>query len=359
MNEINLKKKGLRASYLVSKIAMQAKPSSSIKIFEKVVEPILMYNCEVSLAYVPKSWNYDKFKNNMWNVGDDVNKVVTSFLRQLLGVHKKTSNLAIFSETGKYPLSLKIFIHILKYWFRVKNSDNVLLKASKEANLVQDHLGLQNWHKMIRFLLKATELQDLPSDDVKDAGKIISLFKQKIRNMYNNWWSEQMTSIKNKKLNFFYQYKKTFKFEQYLDILPRQVRKYMTRVRTSSHIFPIEVLRYRKPKVEAQNRKCTICTEDRVGDEYHYLFNCSNENISNVRENFITDIRQTIPIFDEFDKDCIIEYCLLMHDQRTLTSMANYVKSIYLAYAEELEEKKVEIPTKTRSGRTIKKPDKL
>ena len=40
--------------------------------------------------------------------------------------------------------------------------------------------AFQNWHKMIRFLLKATELQDLPSDDVKDAGKMISLFKKKI-----------------------------------------------------------------------------------------------------------------------------------------------------------------------------------
>ena len=42
MNELNLKKKGLRASYLISKIAIQANPSSSIKFFEKVVEPILM-----------------------------------------------------------------------------------------------------------------------------------------------------------------------------------------------------------------------------------------------------------------------------------------------------------------------------
>ena len=35
LNEINLKKKGLRASYFISKIGVHAKPSSSIKIFEK------------------------------------------------------------------------------------------------------------------------------------------------------------------------------------------------------------------------------------------------------------------------------------------------------------------------------------
>ena len=89
LNEVNLKKKGLRASYLISKICLYSKPSTSIKIFEKVVEPILMYNCEISLAYMPKSWSYEKFKNKMWDRGAEVNKVTLSFLRQLLGVHKK------------------------------------------------------------------------------------------------------------------------------------------------------------------------------------------------------------------------------------------------------------------------------
>ena len=98
-----------------------------------------MYNCEVSLAYITKSWTYEKFKNEMWDVGSEVNKVILSFLRQTLGVHKKTSNLAIFGETGKYPISVKIFVHILKYWYRLKYSENPLLKASKDANIAQDN----------------------------------------------------------------------------------------------------------------------------------------------------------------------------------------------------------------------------
>ena len=41
-NEVNLKKKGLRASYIILKnIGMFSKPSTSIHIFEKIVEPIL------------------------------------------------------------------------------------------------------------------------------------------------------------------------------------------------------------------------------------------------------------------------------------------------------------------------------
>ena len=52
LNEINLKKKGLRAMYLLSKSIGHCKPSTSIKLFEKIVEPILTYNCEVALFFI-------------------------------------------------------------------------------------------------------------------------------------------------------------------------------------------------------------------------------------------------------------------------------------------------------------------
>ena len=89
-------------------------------------------------------------------------------------------------------------------------------------------------------------------------------FDTEIRKMYKNWWIEKLSSVENRKLAFFSQYKKTLKFEQYLDIKPRHVRKYTTQLRTSSHAFPIENLRYTKPKTEAHERKCNICVEMRI-----------------------------------------------------------------------------------------------
>ena len=168
-----------------------------------------------------------------------------------------------------------------------------------------------------------------------------------------------MSSVENRKLDFYYQYKKSFKFEQYLDTLPLHIRKYTTKIRTSSHIFPIETLRYKKPKIEAHDRKCNICANDEVGDEHHYLLKCTNNNLTKIRDTFLNDIRLTVPIFEGFDNDCIIRYCLLMHDQRTLTGMANYIKTIYTTYKEEIEPTKTTTPMTTRSGRTIKKPNKL
>ena len=100
LNEVNLKKKGLRANFLLTRSIDRAKPSTAIKLFEKMVEPILTYNSEVTLAFLPKSWDYSKFILNMWEHGTEINKVCMNFLRQILGVHKKTSNIALMTETG-------------------------------------------------------------------------------------------------------------------------------------------------------------------------------------------------------------------------------------------------------------------
>ena len=48
----------------------------------------------------------------MWDHGTEINKVCMNFLRQILGVHKKTSNIALMTETGKYPTIMKVFLHI-------------------------------------------------------------------------------------------------------------------------------------------------------------------------------------------------------------------------------------------------------
>ena len=61
LNEIDLKKKGLRASYmLINCIGYYSKPSTIIRLFQKTVEPILTYNCEIAMAYLSNSWNQNK-----------------------------------------------------------------------------------------------------------------------------------------------------------------------------------------------------------------------------------------------------------------------------------------------------------
>ena len=41
-------------------------------VFEKVVEPILLHNCEITQAFIPKNWTYSKFKDNIWIQDDQI-----------------------------------------------------------------------------------------------------------------------------------------------------------------------------------------------------------------------------------------------------------------------------------------------
>ena len=130
-----LKKKGLRASYIILKnIGYFSKPSTSISIFEKIVEPILTYNCEISEAYFPKTWTQEKFNANIWETGKEINKVSLSFLRQILGLRKKTTNIAILSETGKYPIAIKVYKAFVKYWLRLYTTKDILLTEARDLN---------------------------------------------------------------------------------------------------------------------------------------------------------------------------------------------------------------------------------
>ena len=58
-NNIFLKKKGMSTSFsLINGLGTNIKLSSLMNIFEKVVEPILLYNCEITQAFIPKNWTY-------------------------------------------------------------------------------------------------------------------------------------------------------------------------------------------------------------------------------------------------------------------------------------------------------------
>ena len=97
-----------------------------------------------------------------------------------------------------------------------------------------------------------------------------------------NYW--QNDSLKNKegKLKFYMELKKNFTFEKYLDTLPRDKRKGITKLRISAHSLPIERMRYQK--TDRSERLCPICQTGEVGDEWHYLHKCPNEEVMMVRK---------------------------------------------------------------------------
>ena len=335
---------------------MYSKPSSSIRIFEKVVEPILTYNSEVSLAYFPMTWDLGKFSENMWNIGSEINKVILSFIRQILGVQKKPCNIAILSETGKYPIAIKVFNAIIKYWLRLHSSEKGLILEAKALNEDLYMKKGQNWNRMVDHLLTLTGVSDRPSQNQKTNSKILNDFKKNTKKLFHKWWQKKKSE--GGKLDFYFTLKNSFGYENYLDNTPRHIRKSITRIRTSSHNFPIELLRYSKNKPPREERKCTICTMNEKGDELHYLLHCTNDSLKEIREEFMSKLKIQIPQFKSFSAGNIIQYCLSMADHQIQLPMAVYASKILQIYRAE-RGTTPKMPVITRYGRLVKKTDKL
>ena len=202
----------------------------------------------------------------MWDSSSELNKVILSFLRQILGVHKKTTNIAVMAETGKFPICLKIFSHIVKYWMRISTTKNKLLQQAYIVNCANNARGGRSWVKIVSFLTKFTNTTNR-IQSAKDIGEKMKIFKSKLQKGFLGWWESQAVVTGTNKLDFYYKYKKCFSFEKYLDNIPKSSRMQITRLRLSSHPFPVETGRYSKIAIKRSDRLCKICHLNEVGDE--------------------------------------------------------------------------------------------
>ncbi len=73
--------------------------------------------------------------------------------------------------------------------------------------------------------------------------------------------------------------KRNFKMEKYLICLNKNQPIAICKFRTNNTHLPKVTGRYKKTKVERNKRFCTLCNENKLGDEYHILFGCTNEKV--------------------------------------------------------------------------------
>ena len=80
------------------------------------------------------------------------------------------------------------------------------------------------------------------------------------------------TNQKNK-LRTYRLLKKNCLYENYLSIVTNaKHRAALTKLRISAHNLEIETGRYKK--IPSSSRKCTVCDQNKVEDEMHFLLEC-------------------------------------------------------------------------------------
>ena len=75
------------------------------------------------------------------------------YSRHVLGVNKHTSNLAILSETGRFPMYFSIILSIVKYLHRLETTSNTLLKEAYSLSKELHNRGIQTWYSSAIYIL--------------------------------------------------------------------------------------------------------------------------------------------------------------------------------------------------------------
>ena len=204
-----------------------------------------------------------------------IESVQTEFIKRALGVKKQTSNLAIYGETGSFPLELRQMELQLRYWSRLAatNPDDPLYHVYHQ--LLRLHkVGIKTWCDNIKHSLEFLGLTNVWSMYINGTPfeqilPLVSNVKRAMENKYKHTWlGEINNSEKNPVLRTFRLFKSEHGFENYLLCPNYRIRKILTKFRVSSHDLQIEKGRHVKPIIPHYLRLCRFCS---VVDEYQFL----------------------------------------------------------------------------------------
>ena len=230
------------------------------ELFDKLVLPILLYGCEV--------WGFENL--------DHIDIFYRNFLRRALKLNRLTVNCMLYGEVGKYKLESVVAKRMVNFWSRIvtgsyskysyrlyslikciheSDSNPYFSKWIHKTKEIIDHCGFSNiWTSQTNHNSKwLKNAMDLRINDID---------KQK--------WSRD---VENNRFCKMYKLLKTdLDFEPYLMKLNFSNRLILSRLRCSNIKIPNNICRFRTAETD---RYCKLCSNDAIGDEFHYLFICS------------------------------------------------------------------------------------
>ena len=251
----DLKDRALRAFIKVKKkmgLLFQQFPLVSLKLFDTLVRPILLYASDFWGILKPP-------KNN------PVESIHYMFCKHLLGVQKQTTNIAVLLELGQIPLNLNAKKMAIKNWERIslkKTANKLVMKSYEFA--IEENL---NWPHLIQN--KLTEIGMMQSFEggseihVKAFSRMRDIFHQEAFAAIN----QESSKLRTYKL-----IKEEIGLETYLTIVNNtKNRKMLTKFRLSNHTLMIEKGRHQN--IDKNLRFCPFCP-NHIEDEMHFLLEC-------------------------------------------------------------------------------------
>lgn len=322
-------KKGVKAFFKYLKYFKNIKPGieTLMHIFDHTVKPVLLYGSEIWGSFDSKKLNKNNPDYHKFCVDLKPEKVHLKFCRFILGVNRHATNLAVYGELGRYPIMIDVLASMIKYFKRIKTSDNTLLNNAYQASKELAQKGYNSWMQNIYALLKFLNMTEEHILTLK--GNLNKIIKKKLSIKFSETWKTKLFENKRKnkkhgnKLRTYRLFKDNYKFEKYLTILSQQQRNCFTKFRIGCHKLEIERGRYFN--IDEDKRICKLCNTV-VEDEIHFLLNCTT--LSTVRAPIINSILTKYPNLKNLENKSLFIWLMSNENKNCMGQVCQLINSL-------------------------------
>ena len=280
-----------------------------MKLFDSKVYPILSYACE------------------LWGMKDmpDIEKVHTMSLKRFLNVSVHCSNVTLYAETGRYPLSINHKLRCLKYWFRLLKLDSTrICKQAYEMLLSLSEKGSDNWVTDIKTLLLTNGFGIVwLHKGVGNEKVFLQSMKTRLVDNFKQNWNAKMSVSDN--FQCFYSYKSHIAPELFLNdgSFGRMHRNVLIKFRLGVSKLYGHMYKFHKNK---SLLKCPFCKNVNE-DEFHILYRCP----------IYEDIRLNMLPNNMLCERNVHSMCRLMSESVFHKCVARYLVAMFIKRNELLE----------------------
>ena len=230
-----------------------------LDLFDRLVIPILVYGSEI--------WG--------WGNLSQIEILHMQFCKYILRLKKSTMNYMVLGELGRVEVSLTIKERMINYWLRTINGKECKL-STIVCNVLKllDDQGIYSspWIIHIKSILR-----DLGMPNIWHEHKSITMswlkraVKFRLTDSFRQIWQGRLNES-NQCINYRI-FKTSLNLERYLLRLTPTLRFALAKFRCGNHRLPVNTGRY--TGIERKDRICQLCSLNKMGDEFHYLFECT------------------------------------------------------------------------------------
>ncbi len=179
---------------------------------------------------------------------------------------------------------------MIKFWAKTLSGKQEKLPAVLYKLVFRQYGSDVVWHKYIKQILDDCGMSFIwNAQTVENINWLHANVKQTLIDQFRQFW---ISDIQNSSKSLNYRiFKNDLKIEHYFKLLDDKNVYTLCRFRTLNHKLPIEAGRWQN--IERDDRKCHLCNNSELGDEYHYIFTCSFFN--NDRKKFINNYFRNRP----------------------------------------------------------------